>query len=66
MWRTTWTDERLDVFSRDVDHRLDELDRRFDRIDAGLRRLSTLVQVWGLAVMVLVGILLGTSVVEGS
>ncbi len=35
--RESWTDERLDDFSKHVDHRFDEVDRRFDRVEVDLR-----------------------------
>ncbi len=31
--RESWTDERLDDFSKHVDRRFDEVDRRFDEAD---------------------------------
>jgi hypothetical protein len=46
MYRMTWTDERLDDFSRRVDQRFDAVDKRFDavdkRFDAVDRRLDRL------------------------
>lgn len=37
--RETWTDERLDEFKASVNHRFDEVDKRFDQIDADIREL---------------------------
>ena len=37
--RETWTDERLDDFKASVNQRFDEVDKRFDRIDADIREL---------------------------
>jgi DNA anti-recombination protein RmuC len=31
--RSTWTDERLDDFRRDVSERFDRVDERFDQVD---------------------------------
>jgi hypothetical protein len=33
MQRNTWTDERLDDLSHNIDRRFDEVDRRFDEVD---------------------------------
>ena len=37
--RAAWTDERLDDFTRHVDVRFDAVDRRFDRVETGIRDL---------------------------
>ena len=37
--RETWTDERLDEFKASVNYRFDEVDKRFDQIDADIREL---------------------------
>jgi len=66
MQRATWTDERLDDYSEDVDVRLEALNRHFDRIDASLHRLSVMATVGSLAIMTLLGVLLGTLYAGGS
>jgi hypothetical protein len=38
--RENWTDERLDDFRRDVDGCFVAVDKRFDKVDAELRRIN--------------------------
>jgi tetrahydromethanopterin S-methyltransferase subunit G len=40
MVRETWTDERLDEFSKRIDQRFDEVDRRLDEMDRRFEQLN--------------------------
>jgi len=37
--RESWTDERLDDFAKNVNRHFDDVDKRFDRVDADIRDL---------------------------
>lgn len=39
--RNSWTDDRLDGFSKETYRRFDEVDRRFDRVEADIRELRS-------------------------
>ena len=41
--RETWTDERLDEFKANVNHRFDQIDKRLDRMDEDIRELRVAV-----------------------
>lgn len=38
--RANWTDERLDDFARNTDHRFDGVDHRFDEVDRRFREVD--------------------------